>query len=1098
MKLTFTALTLAIAALPLQAQIRTDGSVGPAAQTLIGPSYRIPQSLGQLSGSNLFQSFQTFKLASGESATFTTSSAGITNVISRVTGGEVSTILGQISLVPFSGAPAFYFINPAGVVFGQGASINVPGAFIISTANSLRFADGARLFADLGQNSSFSTAAPEAFGFLGSTRGTIALRDQAVLAPAAGQRVALVGGDVLIDNGIIASSGEVSITAVGAQAGDVPLNVTAPSSLPTSSTSLSPAGQFTMQGGALIGSSSVGNSAAGPVSIAAGDISLSAQSSISSFTGATAGGDGASIQLLASGTVALTGAANLYAVSSSSGRGGGISVSAGNIALDTGAYIQGGTQSGSTGNGGDVLIRATQALRLDGGASIFSSVSGSGQGGVVDVGAGTIGLNGGAYLANLALGGTGNAGDLRVQASGSLQMAGGSQLLAYTTAAGNSGNISLGAGDIVLTDASAIRSAAVGSALTGDVTLTVSGDLTLHAGSSIANVGLSGGQAGNIGVTARNVTLDGASFMTTGSLDANGTGGNVQVNAGGTISLSGGAYISANTFTDVNAGSVTLSGQNISLNGASLSSAAVDGHGDAGSITLVATQRVDVTGASTIGSASSTSGQAGQVSITAGDFSLNGPGLIFTGAGAPASGPAGTIRIAASGSLAVSNGGEIDSSTYSLLSPAGAIALQAGTTMRLDGAALSSRSASPAGSGSAGAIGLVAGGQMTLTNGTSVSTSTLSAGNAGQISLRAAGLWLQDSSLASLANTGSQGAAGTINIAAQGDVLVLNSLLSTTTRGTGAAGTVRMSAANIQIAGTNGGVTAAAAAGSGGQTGNVEITASGRFGMSQGAALTIQNDATVSNPGALTPTLLSVDAARIELQDAAILAASSGNVAASRIVLTASNSMNLQDSIVSTSANQGNGGALSLQGGRLLRIADTQVTTSVLGTQGNGGNISVSADGLLMQTGFIQANTAARNARGGLVVIDVGTLLASASSLFVGGAVPLSFKAGVYGYNVIQAAAPTGVSGVISITSPVLDLAGSLVQLNAHLLDPGGLGRDPCRSRGGSSLALAGRGGLAPSARGLMTGRPAGGEVGATGAASGMRLSLDGPRMDCP
>jgi large exoprotein involved in heme utilization and adhesion len=84
----------------------------------------------------------------------------------------------------------------------------------------------------------------------------------------------------------------------------------------------------------------------------------------------------------------------------------------------------------------------------------------------------------------------------------------------------------------------------------------------------------------------------------------------------------------------------------------------------------------------------------------------------------------------------------------------------------------------------------------------------------------------------------------------------------------------------------------------------------------------------------------------------------------------------------------------------------------------------------------------------------------------VGGSEPLQFQPGVFGYNVIQAAAPTGVSGTITITTPALDVSAGLTPLNAKVLDTGGLGRGLCD--GGSSLAQAGRGGLPPSARGLL------------------------------
>ena len=50
----------------------------------------------------------------------------------------------------------------------------------------------------------------------------------------------------------------------------------------------------------------------------------------------------------------------------------------------------------------------------------------------------------------------------------------------------------------------------------------------------------------------------------------------------------------------------------------------------------------------------------------------------------------------------------------------------------------------------------------------------------------------------------------------------------------------------------------------------------------------------------------------------------------------------------------------------------------------------------------------------------------------------------------------------------MFDVTGNLRGLSANLIDAGGLGRSPCQASGGSSLALAGRGGLAPSAQGLL------------------------------
>ena len=92
----------------------------------------------------------------------------------------------------------------------------------------------------------------------------------------------------------------------------------------------------------------------------------------------------------------------------------------------------------------------------------------------------------------------------------------------------------------------------------------------------------------------------------------------------------------------------------------------------------------------------------------------------------------------------------------------------------------------------------------------------------------------------------------------------------------------------------------------------------------------------------------------------------------------------------------------------------------------------------------------------------------SGSTLFVGGSTPYEFAPGVFAFNVIQAAAPTGVSGTIQISTPVLDIIGSISALPADFIDSGGLGRSPCAIVGGSSLSQVGRGGLPPKAGDLL------------------------------
>ncbi|MEM7017440.1 MAG: filamentous hemagglutinin N-terminal domain-containing protein, partial [Pseudomonadota bacterium] len=113
------------------AEVVTDGSLGAIAD-LTGPDFQIESSLGQQQGSNLFHSFQDFNLNPLESATFIAES-GTDNIIARVTGGA-SNINGLLN------SPVnLYFFNPAGIVIGPSATLNIQGALHLSTAETLQF-----------------------------------------------------------------------------------------------------------------------------------------------------------------------------------------------------------------------------------------------------------------------------------------------------------------------------------------------------------------------------------------------------------------------------------------------------------------------------------------------------------------------------------------------------------------------------------------------------------------------------------------------------------------------------------------------------------------------------------------------------------------------------------------------------------------------------------------------------------------------------------------------------------------------------------------------------------------------------------------------
>ena len=89
------------------------------------PSVRFDISGGQKSGANLFHSFEKFGLNSNQIANFL-SQPGIENLLGRVVGGDASIINGLIQVT--NGKSNLFLMNPAGIVFGAGSSLNVPAS----------------------------------------------------------------------------------------------------------------------------------------------------------------------------------------------------------------------------------------------------------------------------------------------------------------------------------------------------------------------------------------------------------------------------------------------------------------------------------------------------------------------------------------------------------------------------------------------------------------------------------------------------------------------------------------------------------------------------------------------------------------------------------------------------------------------------------------------------------------------------------------------------------------------------------------------------------------------------------------------------------
>ncbi|WP_366918561.1 filamentous hemagglutinin N-terminal domain-containing protein, partial [Acaryochloris sp. IP29b_bin.148] len=168
---------------------------------------------GSLSGdgANLFHSFQKFGLSKGEIATFL-SNPSIKNILGRVTGGDASVING---LIQVTGSNAnLYLMNPAGIVFGPNATINVPADFRATTADGIGFGKG--WFNAVGDNDYAALGGtPQSLLFNADQPGSIV--NAGNLAVAKGQNLSLIGGTVVNTGSLSAEGGQVTLAAVPGQ-----------------------------------------------------------------------------------------------------------------------------------------------------------------------------------------------------------------------------------------------------------------------------------------------------------------------------------------------------------------------------------------------------------------------------------------------------------------------------------------------------------------------------------------------------------------------------------------------------------------------------------------------------------------------------------------------------------------------------------------------------------------------------------------------------------------------------------------------------------------------------------------------------------------
>ncbi|MBI1778222.1 MAG: filamentous hemagglutinin N-terminal domain-containing protein [Proteobacteria bacterium] len=663
------------------AQITLDGSLGRSGG-LGGPDYLIGAELGRQVGGNLFHSFGRFNLLTGESATFF-GPGSVSNIIGRVTGGSVSSIDGTIrSTIP--GANLF-LVNPAGMMFGANASLDVQGSFHASTADYIRFADGARFQATNPGGSTFTAAAPAAFGFLGPNPAPITVSGSQ-LSVLSGQSLSLVGGDLrLTGAGLAAPVGTLSLVA-GAGAGEIAVPGTDPAA-----TTMTRFGAVVIERGSTVDATGLASgSPATSVWIRGGSIVVDASAVTADNQGPDAIGQ---ISLQADGQLSIRNMSRVESTAFGTGRAADLNLSGGSIAIADGSI---GSFSLTTADAGNTTLSGG-TIQLSN--SFLTGGSNSGNSGSISISGTGISISDSNLNAHSA-GGTG-AGAITLVATGDIVISG-SNLFANSSNAANGGDIRVtGRSVSVLGQSNIANGSTAGSG--GNLTIIGSDFVTIDGGAAITLITTGTADTGTGKAGATKISTNGDFRLVNGFINASsfgaGDGGAITIEAGRSVTLSAPGTLSFSSLFSAsggtgNAGNITILTGDFTMAGQTSIQTNTTASGRGGNILIVASGRVSIDnlglpglafiGSGPIGSTGSSSGTGGNLEIRAGSLSL-GRGAFISSQSFNA-GKAGDITLNIAGDVVLSGSVTAIAASATGNSDAGNITVDAGSVTIRDGA----------------------------------------------------------------------------------------------------------------------------------------------------------------------------------------------------------------------------------------------------------------------------------------------------------------------------------------------------------------------------------------------------------------------------
>src|SRR5574337_1176312 len=521
--------------------------------------------------------------------------------------------------------------------------------------------------------------------------------------------------------------------------------------------------------------------------------------------------------------------------------------------------------------------------------------------------------------------------------------------------------------------------------------------ISLGPNSSIISKTVGAESGPDIQIAVGTLKLSGTALSSTTS--GAGDGGTVTLDAGNSISLVN-STISRNNEAPSgipipdNGRELHLSASRITLEQGSSLLARTTGRGHAGTIT-VNTNHLSLSGESVVQASTSDTGSAGNITVQglggndtkAQTVSLTGGSQLSSsssGNDEGKGGPAGHILVETH-TLLLSQGSQITTSSISSPGDAGTITIHADEDVQLSKGILASRSESNISDafvdkvviGNAGSI-TVSAPTITLKNNSLIASTTdsryaadPSKGNAGSVTINARNLSLTEGSqLTSSSIIGDSrqppvGNAGTVTV--QGLAGPVQSVLVdghtsgifTDTRGAGLRGHISLNASSVTL--QNGGTISAETSGTTSRAtgGSVTVRATDHVTMTNGASIT---------------------------------ARSTGPANAGKIEIDTGQQLLVQDSKITTEARQAKGGDITLVAIDRIHVVNGEISTSVRGGTGSGGNITIDPKIVVLQNSNILAK--AVSGKGGDITITTQMFMPDSFSL-----------------NHIDASAPFGLNG---------------------------------------------------------------------------------------